>query len=80
MPPSMSIAASLLVILLAGGVSLYLLSRGVPETDEVTLCPAREQLKEVVVLLLDMSDRLSVPQRLKVKNEIQRLILLCQIV
>jgi hypothetical protein len=67
------IAAAVLTSLIVGGTFLYVLS-GFTPTNKQSLCPVdRRKLSEVLVLLLDRSDRLSLAQRLKVKNEIKTL-------
>jgi len=42
-------------------------------TDPNTLCPTDRPPSEVLVLLLDMSDEFSEPQRLKITNDLSRL-------
>ncbi len=69
-------AAVGLAILVIGtvGVWLWVLGRQnfVP-TDPNTLCPIDRAPSEVLVLLLDMSDEFTEPQRLKISNDLSRL-------
>jgi hypothetical protein len=67
-------AATLVVILLGGGAALALKSKAsaVP-TDPATLCPTKRPPAEIVVILLDVSDRFSEPQRLQIQNQLARL-------
>lgn len=41
-------------------------------TDPDTLCPTGQPPSEILVLLLDMSDEYSEPQRLQIRNQIER--------
>ena len=64
----------ILVSLLATGVVLYVKGQmELVHTDPTTLCPTDRVPSEVIVLLLDMSDEFSEPQRLKIRNELDRL-------
>lgn len=64
------VLAVILVSLLAVGVVLYVKGQaGLVRTDPTTLCPIDRPPSEVIVLLLDMSDEFSEPQRLKIGNE-----------
>jgi hypothetical protein len=67
-------AAAVAVVLIAGGTALALKSRAtaVP-TDSITLCPTKRSPASVTVLLLDVSDRFSEPQRLQIQNLLSRL-------
>jgi len=68
------VLVAILVILVVAGVALYLKSKTeLVRTDPKTLCPTNRPLSEVIVLLLDMSDEFSEPQRLKIENEFDRL-------
>jgi hypothetical protein len=65
---------AILLILLALGVWLYLKSRRASvSTDTVTLCPTNRPPTEVVVILLDVSDEFSEPQRLQIRNHLARI-------
>jgi hypothetical protein len=67
-------AAALLVLLIAGGAALALKGRAVAvPTDPATLCPTRRSLSEIAVILLDVSDRFSEPQRLQIRSHLARL-------
>lgn len=64
----------ILVSLLAAGFALYYKSQmELVRTDPDTLCPTDRPPSKVIVLLLDMSDEFSEPQRLKIANEFDRL-------
>jgi hypothetical protein len=67
-------AAALLVVLIAGGATLAIKgnSAAVP-TDAKTLCPTKRPPSEIMVILLDVSDRFSAPQRLQLENQLARL-------
>jgi hypothetical protein len=67
-------AAALALVLIAGGAALALKSRSsaVP-TDGKTLCPTKRPPSEIMVILLDVSDRFSAPQRLQLENQLTRL-------
>jgi hypothetical protein len=41
-------------------------------TDETTLCPTKRPPSEISVILLDVSDRFSEPQRLQIQNKLTR--------
>lgn len=63
-----------LVILVGSGIALYLKSNSLRvDTNPNTLCREDDPPSEVVVLLLDMSDEFTEPQRLKINNEFLRL-------
>src|SRR5439155_11347240 len=63
-----------LTALVLAGVGLYLKGEAVQVvTDSETLCPEARHIREVVVLLLDMSDQFSEPQRLEIKNKLARI-------
>ena len=63
-----------LAVLLSVGVSLFVKGRAnAIRTDPITLCAVDGPPTEIVVLLLDMSDEFSTPQRLKIRNEIERI-------
>jgi hypothetical protein len=66
--------AALVVVLIGVGTALALKSRAaaVP-TDAATLCPTKQPPSEVLVILLDVSDRFSEPQRLQIQNQLARL-------
>src|SRR5436309_15353484 len=68
----------LLVVILVGlvglAVTLFVKAQGaLVRIDSKTLCPTDQPPSEVVVLLLDMSDEFSEAQRLKIRNEFNRL-------
>jgi hypothetical protein len=67
-------AVALVVVLIAGGATLALKGRAasVP-TDATTLCPTKRPPSEVMVILLDVSSRLSEAQRLQLQNQLARL-------
>jgi hypothetical protein len=65
---------AVLVILIGLGITLIVIANKVSvPTDSNTLCRTDKPPSEVVVLLLDMSDEFTEPQRLKIKNEFRRL-------
>ncbi len=65
--------AVILIGLLFVGLVLYVKGQaGLVHTDQTTLCPTDRPLSEVIVVLLDMSDDFSEPQRLKIQNELER--------
>jgi hypothetical protein len=61
------------VILIGGGAALALKSSSaaVP-IDSTSLCPSKQPPSEIAVLLLDVSDRFSEPQRLQLQNQLAR--------
>lgn len=62
-----------LVFLLGAGVSFFVKSEsGAVPTDGVTLCPTKRSPSEIVVILLDVSDQFSEPQRLQVQSHLAR--------
>jgi hypothetical protein len=67
-------AAAVAVILIGVGTTLALKGRAatVP-TDPATLCPTESPPSELLVVLLDVSDRFSEPQRLQIQNQLTRL-------
>ncbi len=63
-----------LVLLLGTGISFFVKSEsGAVPTDGVTLCPTRRSPSEIVVILLDVSDQFSEPQRLQVQSHLARI-------
>ncbi|HEX2249611.1 MAG TPA: hypothetical protein VHH32_04645 [Gemmatimonadales bacterium] len=67
-------AAAAIVGLIVIGVALALKSRAVTvPTGAATLCPTDRPLSSVTVILLDVSDRFSEPQRLQIQNHLARL-------
>lgn len=68
------VAVSITLLLLVGGGSvLYMKGRAAsPATDPVTLCLVHAPPPEVVVVLLDVTDQLSEPQRLEIRNHLTR--------
>jgi hypothetical protein len=67
-------AAAVALVLIVGGAMLALKGKAasVP-TDSASLCPTRRPPSEVLVILLDVSSRLSEPQRLQLQNQLSRL-------
>jgi hypothetical protein len=68
-------AVGLLLLFLVGtGITFFVKgeSRIVP-TDAVSLCPTKRPPSEIVVILLDVSDQFSEPQRLQVQNYLARI-------
>lgn len=63
-----------LVFLLGAGISFFVKSESslVP-TDRVSLCPTKRPPSEIVVILLDVSDQFSEPQRLQIQNHLARI-------
>jgi hypothetical protein len=67
-------AAAAIVILTVIGVALMLKSQAVAvSTGAATLCPTARPLTSVTVILLDVSDRFSEPQRLQIQNHLARI-------
>jgi hypothetical protein len=67
-------AAVIALILIGAGVALSVKSQAIAvPTDAATLCPTKRPLSEVVVILLDVSDRFSDPQRIQIQNHLARL-------
>ncbi|HEV7365568.1 MAG TPA: hypothetical protein VGN76_06950 [Gemmatimonadales bacterium] len=67
-------AVALLVVLIAGGATLAIKGNsGAVPTDGKTLCPTKRPPSEIMVILLDVSDRFSSPQRLQLENQLTRL-------
>jgi hypothetical protein len=66
-------AGAVVVLLVGGGAALAIKghSAAVP-TDPASLCPSERPPSEVDVLLLDVSDRFSEPQRLQLQNHLAR--------
>jgi hypothetical protein len=63
-----------LVFLLGAGISFLVKSEsGAVPTDRVTLCPTKRSPSEIVVILLDVSDQFSEPQRLQVQSHLARI-------
>ena len=74
-PSSLRIVAAFAVLglLLGGGVWLYVKGRSSSVAiDDKSLCRTSRAPSAVTVILLDMSDRLSEPQRMAVHNELYR--------
>jgi hypothetical protein len=62
-----------LVLLLGAGVAFFVKSEsGAVPTDRVTLCPTKRSPSEIMVILLDVSDQFSEPQRLQVQSHLAR--------
>jgi len=63
-----------LVFLLGAGISFFVKSQsGTVPTDAVSLCPTKRPPSEIVVILLDVSDQYSEPQRLQVQHYLARI-------
>lgn len=68
------VLSATLICLLAGGAALHIKSkREQIHTDPNTLCPIDQPPSRVIVVLLDMSDEFTEPQRLMIHNELDRL-------
>ncbi len=67
-------AGVLALSLLGVGTTFYIKSQSaaVP-TDPATLCPTKRQAADVTVILLDVSDKFSEPQRIQIQNHLGRL-------
>jgi len=60
--------------LLVIGTGFYLKSQSAAvHTDQATLCPIKRPPAGVTVILLDVSDKLSEPQRIQIQNQLTRL-------
>lgn len=66
------LVGAMIVVLVGTGAFFYVKSKEV-STDPLTLCPRSRPPTEVTVVLLDASDEFSEPQRLEVRNLLQRL-------
>ena len=63
-----------LVFLLATGIAFFVKGEsGLVPTDATTLCPTQRPPSEVVVILLDVSDQFSEPQRLQIQHYLARI-------
>lgn len=66
-------AGVIALVLIGIGVALSLKSQAVAvPTDHATLCPTKRSPSEIEVILLDVSDRFSEPQRLQIQNQLAR--------
>jgi hypothetical protein len=66
-------AAVVLLLLIGGGAALAIKGHSASVAIEPSsLCPAKRPPSEIDVLLLDVSDRFSEPQRLQLQNELAR--------
>jgi len=73
-PPGIAGTAAAAGVLIVIGVVLALKGNAVAiPTVAATLCPTQRPLSQVTVILLDLSDRLSEPQRLQIQNQLARL-------
>jgi hypothetical protein len=65
--------AAVALLLIGSGAWLALKGRAsaVP-TDHATLCPTKRPPSEISVILLDVSDRFTEPQRLQIQNQLTR--------
>ena len=62
-----------LVFLLGTGITFFVKGEsGLVPTDSVTLCPTKRPPSKIVVILLDVSDQFSEPQRLQIQNHLAR--------
>jgi hypothetical protein len=67
-------AAGAAALLIVTGLALSLKGGSVAvPTDTQTLCPTDRPVAEITVILLDVSDRFSEPQRLQIQNHLARL-------
>jgi hypothetical protein len=67
-------ATAVAVVLIAGGATLAIKGRAAAvTTNPTTLCPTQRPPSEITVILLDVSDRFSEPQRLQIQNQLSRL-------
>jgi hypothetical protein len=63
-----------LVALLITGITFFVKGEsGLVPTDPVTLCPTKRPPSEIVVILLDVSDQFSEPQRLQIQHYLARI-------
>ncbi len=67
--------AGLVALSLLGiGTAFYIKSQSAAvRTDPATLCPAKRAPADVTVILLDVSDKFSEPQRIQIQNHLSRL-------
>lgn len=66
--------AIFLVFLLATGIGFFVKGEsGLVPTDATTLCPTKRPPSEIVVILLDVSDQFSEPQRLQIQHYLARI-------
>ena len=64
----------LLLFLLGTGIAFFVKGEsGAVPTDKVTLCPTKRSPSEIVVILLDVSDQFSEPQRIQVQSHLTRI-------
>ena len=64
----------LLVVLLVTGIGFFVKGEsGLVPTDSATLCPTKRPPSEIVVILLDVSDEFSEPQRLQIHHYLARI-------
>ncbi len=64
----------LLVFLLVTGITFFVKGEaGLVPTDAVSLCPTKRPPSEIVVILLDVSDQFSEPQRLQIQHYLARI-------
>ena len=64
----------LLVFLVGTGITFFVKGEsGLVPTDAVSLCPTKRPPSEIVVILLDVSDQFSEPQRLQVQHYLARI-------
>ena len=64
----------LLALLLATGIGFFVKGEsGLVPTDATTLCPTQRSPSEIVVILLDVSDQFSEPQRLQIQHYLARI-------
>jgi hypothetical protein len=72
--PRIAGAGAVALLLIGVGIALTLKSQAVAvPTGAATLCPTKRPLSSVVVILLDVSDRFSEPQRLQIQNHLARI-------
>jgi hypothetical protein len=74
LPPGIVGAAAAAGVLIVIGVALALKGNAVAvPTSAASLCPIKRPVSQVTVILLDVSDRFSEPQRLQIQNQLARL-------
>jgi hypothetical protein len=68
-----AVAATVAVVLIGGGAALaFRSSAAAVPVEPKSLCPTKQPPSEIHVLLLDVSDRFSEPQRLQLQNQLAR--------
>ena len=63
-----------LILLLVTGITFFVKGEsGAVPTDKASLCPTKRTPSEIVVILLDVSDQFSEPQRIQVQSHLARI-------